>query len=410
MVVTPDKRLILWALGCVAATLVIGCLGPTSIRSTRSKYNEAVLTTGNEELLLNLVRLRYGEGVNFLPITSINAQFELEAGALGRGGIDRGGESNYGEGHLGFADRPTLTFDSRRSPELTKALLTRFDVETFDLLDAAGWDMDRLFRLLIEEINGVDNARGAGGPTPELAPDFAEYRYLASLVHHLKQQRLLALGVQQVQTDVPSSVSFDAVDAQALVNIHKAGYGVRSLGEKKGFVLTETRPVRVVRAFPSAAGSPELAEVTRILHLVPGLPFYEIELSDGNQGRAADVPAQRTKLTVTMRSLLELMYYLSHAIQVPPEHIEKGLVTITINPDGTPFDWEQLTGDLLRVCVAKHKPKQAAVAVKYRGYWYYIDDADISSKTTLALFRELTRLQKVGAAEGQPLLTLPVGR
>ena len=42
--------------------------------------------------------------------------------------------------------------------------------------------------------------------------------------------------------------------------------------------------------------------------------------------------------------------------------------------------------------------------------WYYIDNADITSKTTLSLFRELTRLQKVEAAERQPLLTLPVGR
>jgi hypothetical protein len=93
--------------------------------------------------------------VSFLPITNITAQFEFDAGALGRGGLDRGGASNYGQGQLGFADRPTLSFDPRRSPELTKALLRRFDLETFDLLDAAGWDKDRLFGLLIEEINGV---------------------------------------------------------------------------------------------------------------------------------------------------------------------------------------------------------------------------------------------------------------
>ena len=104
------------------------------------------------------------------------------------------------------------------------------------------------------------------------------------------------------------------------------------------------------------------------------------------------------------------MYFLSHAIAVPPEHVQCGLVTITRNPDGTAFDWNDVTGDLLRISVAKHQPKHAAVAVSYRGYWYYIDDADIASKTTLSLFRELTRLQKVGAAEGQPLLTLPVGR
>jgi hypothetical protein len=50
--------------------------------------------------------------------------------------------------------------------------------------------------------------------------------------------------------------------------------------------------------------------------------------------------------------------------------------------------------------------------VKYRGYWYYIDDADQASKTTLALMIQLSRLdftrrQRTG---GGPFLTLPVGR
>lgn len=405
-----NKRLAVGALCTVAVTAFAGCLGPTSIRCTRSEYNEAVLTTGNEELLLNLVRLRYGEGVSFLPITNITAQFEFDTGVLGRGGLDRGGASNYGQGQLGFSDRPTLSFDPRRSPELTRALLKRFDLDTFDLLDAAGWDKDRLFRLLIEEINGVDNASAGSGPTPDQAPDFAEYKYLALLVRRLHQQRLLALDVENAESDVPSSVPFESIDAQTLVNIRKAGYGIRSLGEKRGYALTETKLVRGLRIFPSAVGSHEMAEVIRILHLIPGLPFYEIEPSSGGQGRPTDVLPRRNKLTVTTRSLLELMYYLCHAIHVPSEHIEKGLVRVTLNPDGTPFDWGQVTGDLLQVCVVKHKPKRAAVAVPYRCYWYYIDDADITSKTTLALFRELTRLQKVGAAEGQPLLTLPVGR
>ena len=47
--------------------------------------------------------------------------------------------------------------------------------------------------------------------------------------------------------------------------------------------------------------------------------------------------------------------------------------------------------------------------MKYRDYWYYIQDTDLSSKTTLNLFNELLRLQKIGAVEGQPLLSLPLG-
>ena len=48
------------------------------------------------------------------------------------------------------------------------------------------------------------------------------------------------------------------------------------------------------------------------------------------------------------------------------------------------------------------------MAVKYRDYRYFIRDTDLSSKT-INLFNELLRLQKIGAVEGQPLLSLPLG-
>ena len=103
------------------------------------------------------------------------------------------------------------------------------------------------------------------------------------------------------------------------------------------------------------------------------------------------------------------MYLLSKTVAVPREHCEKGLVRFTRNPDGSPFDWNLVTGDLFHVCVAKHRPDSAFVAVRYRDYWYYIPDDDLSSKVTVNLFNELLRLQKIGTIEGQPLLSLPLG-
>ena len=68
-----------------------------------------------------------------------------------------------------------------------------------------------------------------------------------------------------------------------------------------------------------------------------------------------------------------------------------------------------MSGDLFHVCVAKHRPDSAFVAVKYRDYCYYIPDNDLSSKVTINLFNELLRLQKIGGVEGSPLLSLPLG-
>src|SRR5262245_19236680 len=64
------------------ASLVIllsatGCsFGPKSLYRTRLCYNEAVKTTAKEQLLLNIVRLRYSDNPSSLDVSNIAAQFE----------------------------------------------------------------------------------------------------------------------------------------------------------------------------------------------------------------------------------------------------------------------------------------------------------------------------------------------
>jgi hypothetical protein len=48
-------------------------------------------------------------------------------------------------------------------------------------------------------------------------------------------------------------------------------------------------------------------------------------------------------------------------------------------------------------------------AIKYRGYWFYIDDSDQATKSTLSLLMELERLGLAGSNNSGPLLTLSVG-
>ena len=53
---------------------------------------------------------------------------------------------------------------------------------------------------------------------------------------------------------------------------------------------------------------------------------------------------------------------------------------------------------------------KAYVAIKNRGYWYYIDDRDQESKATFALVLQLSRLDFARQQPAGPFLTLPVGR
>jgi hypothetical protein len=66
-------------------------------------------------------------------------------------------------------------------------------------------------------------------------------------------------------------------------------------------------------------------------------------------------------------------------------------------------------GDLIRVHSQKTKPKHAFVATKYRGWWFYIDDDDLTSKSTFALVITVYGLELAGGVVPGPVLAIPVG-
>ena len=232
---------------------------------------------------------------------------------------------------------------------------------------------------------------------------------MSELLGRLERLGIGILTTESRSSDLPGTIPVDNLDAHDLVEIKKAGYGVRPIGLGSGYQLTETKPVRLLEIQPQAIASPEILELARRLGLQPYRSSYPVDEAPEGQFLRTLEDRPRDKLTFTNRSILEVMYLLSKTVDVPEEHCRKGLIRFTRNPDGSPFDWNQVDGDLFHVCVSKHRPESAFVAVKYREYWYYIQDTDLSSKTTLNLFNELLRLQKIGTVEGQPLLSLPLG-
>ena len=385
-------------------TALCGCLGPATIQTTRSQYNHAVRKTDDEELLLNLVRLRYGENLRFLPLSGLNAQFEFTTS----GEFGEQEKSRQLLGRIGFSDRPTLTFAPQRSSEFTKALLGRIPLDSVYLFSHLGWDLDAVLRLYVRNINGIENAGSGGGPMPKYAPEFEEFRTLAALLESLADKRSTVLDIKHLEKEV-ADVRFAKITPEDLATLKKAGYGVRSAKDGKGFVATESTPVTVLSIHPQALTSPEMMHITRVLRLTPMQTRYEVQASPADQLAPLSPFDKTNTIKITTRSIFEVMSLLAKGVEVPKAHIKKGIAEITLNADGSYFDWGQVLGDLFNVQVCKLRPRRAAVAVRYRGYWFYISDIDHKSKTTLSLFNELLRLQRVGAAEGQPVLTLPVG-
>jgi hypothetical protein len=154
-------------------------------------------------------------------------------------------------------------------------------------------------------------------------------------------------------------------------------------------------------------------EMTRLLNLRPGQLDYDVVVAPGVVPDPLLYPRPpSTELRISPRSTSQVFFYLSNGVEVPCEHLESGLVRPTSDAEGRPMDGRELTRGLFEVHSCKgHKPPPTAyVAVKNRGYWYYIDDRDQASKSTLALVLQLSRLDFGNQKAAGPLLTLPVGR
>jgi len=364
----PLRRALITAL--LTLTLLPGCnaMGPTAVRGAPLPYNEAIAATRDEQQLLNLVRLRYRDVPLFLDVGSLTTQYTFDSSlSAGASFVDGSGEASPGfstGGSVRWSEKPTVSYSPLHGEKFVKQMMAPVPLETLAILTRSGWSSGRVLRLAVQSMNGIPNAPTASGPTPSRAPEYQDFRRLGDLIRELQQT------------------------GQAHVSITGTADGLQ--------------PGWRLRA--GGAETPEAAEIRHILRLRDGRTLYPMVTAYDD---AATEDGER--IHVTPRSFLGILFYLSHAVEVPEDHSEKGWVTSTTTADGTPFDWADLTGDLLRVRTSSSKPDGAYVAIPYRGAWFYIDDADLESKTTFGLLSYLFALQAGDRRSVTPALTLPIG-
>lgn len=345
-----------------AAVGLTGCtvIGPESIRSGRLAYNEAVQVTSDQELLLNIVRLRYRDTPTILQIASINTQFNLESRLNGGTNIVPHNAENYSiSGTQSYYERPTISYRPVVGQAYIQQMLEPINEDKLTLLYNAGWPVDTLFGLTVQSINGIQNAPGASGPTPELDPDFRRFQRVIRTFRELQRAGLLTVGRDKNQSQL--RIAKDP-----------------GIQEKVGFLR-------------------------KTVNLDPSTQTYNIaqatETGDGKVKSLAVVP----------RSLMSAMFYLSQGVDVPTKDLEQGRVFTAQYADGKAVDWQQETKGLFRVRTSWLPPNNTYVQINYRDRWFFIDDNDLSSKTTFALVSQLFAMQSGSARNACTALTLPAG-
>jgi hypothetical protein len=369
---------------CTAALLVLlasGCAlrGPDMMRSSRIAYNQAMQVSDQREQLLNLVYLRYDEAPEFLTVSGISTQMNVEVNAslgaeLGEDGGDTTVLASPAVG-VGYSESPTVTFIPQRDEAFTRQLVAPVELDSIYLLTRYGWELDRVLTLMVDSINGVS---------------YGTEQY-AELVHHLGDlynRGQISVEVQRRSEDV-SPVLGDAVpEVGDILAAAEQGYRFERRGD--GYVITGKASHYVLAVDPSAWTAVDAKGVANIMQIPPGSAYYELDPGDGGNSEAIEL---------TTRSVLGAMKYLSSAVDVPPVH-ENFVRRIDDSPQS-----------MLNIRVSSGPVEDAFLSVEYRGHWYYVADNDVDSKRTLGLLTSLARLTiTAGGAENVPVLTLPVAR
>ena len=408
------------ALGAVVAA---GCttLGPQALDQTRLQYNEAVKKTTEEQLLLNIVRLRYTDTPSSLAVSGIAAQFERSQSVqLTPFFTSAGADNNRSftailpQAGASGADRPTISLTPLDDQEFTRKLFTPLPLDGVVYLAKTTWPIQTVFRLYLENLNWVPNAQTASGPTPKQAPQVSEFLHGMAVLQLLQDRAEIVFGVEEREERLGGPLPAAAVSARDVVEAAKNGYEYHADDKEAMWTLTKRTPHAVLRVDPQALDSPEVQDFVRIFRLKPGLTQYDITEEALNPFPSAFPPEGVATLDLETRSLLQALYYVCHGVDVPPEHAKRGLVTVTLDSHSQPFDWALVMNSFFRVHSVKTKgnerPSDAHVAVQYKNYWFYIDDADQDTKSTFSLLMELARLELAGKPGPGPQLTLPVGR
>lgn len=353
-----------------------------------------------------------------LDAASIAAQYELSAAAEARpffstegvnGPFFRSFASILPFASLETSNRPTVSLHPNDDGTAVRRFLTPITADTLTFLTQAGWPVENVLRIWLDRMNGVPNF-ASGGPAREMPSDFERFRRACALIQTSQDRDLIATHVEMRIVEMSGPLPRASVTAAAVVEAAKSGFEYQPKDDGKAWVLVKRERRLVLQVNPVGRGSPEMAELACLLNLQPGLARYEIVVAAGVPDPFTNPTVPSLALRVATRSTAQAYFYLANGVEVPTEHLTCGLVRLPKGVDPT-----EVTRGVFRVHCARGRhgkpPASAYVAVRHRGYWFYIDDRDQESKSTLLLMLELSRLdfrrQQIGAI---PALTLPVGR
>ncbi len=343
-----------------------GCfsIGPKSLSRDRFDYTTAISDSWKDQMLLNMVKMRYADAPVFLDVNSIISQYALDSAITLNSSWSSpkegfGGGNILGIGGIGrYFDRPTITYSPMSGEKFAQRLMTPIPPPSLLSMIQTGFPIDLVFRLCIHSMNGVQNRFGGGARARPPDPEF--YPLLE------RMRRVQSAGVMGMR-------------------IKKADKEEASL---EFFFREKVDP----------AMEADILATRKVLGLDPNA--HEFRVIYGS------FSTNDKEIAILTRSVFEILVDLASYIEVPDAHVLEKRVNPTLADQpvaGAP------PAPLIRIRSAQERPLDAFIAIPYRGYWFWIDDKDLPSKRLFSSLMLVFTLTETETKEGAPIVTIPVG-
>ena len=349
----------------LTAVAVSGCasIGPATVTRDRFDYTGAVAESWKTQMLLNLVKLRYGDTPVFLDVGQIVSGYTVQSTFTAGGnifstsgvvpGVPNSSVTLGAQGQ--YTDRPTITYAPLSGERFARSLMTPIPPAALLSMIQAGNPVDLVLRLAVHVVNGIYNRYGGEARARPADPEF----YV--LLERLRRIQLSgAIGLR-----------------------------VRRVDREEAVLMTFRGKVD-----PSLEA--EMLATRELLGLDPAAREFQVVYGS--------VPANDMQIAILSRSILEILVDLSSFIGVPEAHVTDRRVTPTAEPEVGPSGTIR---PLIRIGSSPDRPADAFLAVPYRGHWFWIDDRDMGSKRLFSFLMFVFTLVETGGKESAPVLTIP---
>ncbi|WP_153914388.1 hypothetical protein [Shewanella sp. TC10] len=368
------------------SSLLFACtsIGPNKLVASHEGYNDAVQLTQTREVLKNIVRIRYYDPIQFINITSINAQFSVNTGATVNG-IATSDASIVG--NIGYSDTPTLTYTPLSDAAFDKSLGTPISTEEaiaqfYHWGELSTADMG----LVLGAVNSKPDRQGEAGK-------------------HYQNQLSALLGlinsgatVEHFREFYPrhESIKKDKISGFDYTLAAMNDLYFYDAGDNEVYIASKHMGVGLVVPKPH---NEEVAEYLNTLGLTPGEKLYPMRST--SEAEPQPYGMQTNTLWLAPRSVEGMLELASESVTIPAPHI--GIVSKKGESSRSSVKLP------INIAVSKEQPL-SIYRIQHRGYWFYVDDADYRSKKVLSTLVSAYS-SRIGGKQHQdpsPQIVLPV--